>query len=422
MSPPDPGSSSQVPFIEQGRSGLLRRTLQAFHYRDFRRMWFGAFTSTTGTWMQTWAQAWLVLTLTNSPFYLGLTEFLSQVPVLLFSLIGGVLADRIDRRKLLLGSQYGQMTCAFLLAFLVYAGWIKVWHFLVLAFVVGTAQSFGGPAYQALVPGLVNRQDVPNAIALNSIQFNLARTVGPLLARFTLVYAGAAFCFLANGASFIAVIVSLYLIQATFAPPKTEESVVEGMREGFFFIKKQGALWQLSVLGFVSTFCGIPMWTLLPVFARDILDTGASGYSTMMSIAGAGAVSGALFYATVSRMERRGRFTLRVQLIFALLLAIFSLSRNLTLSYAVLFLAGICMISLFTSITSLVQLATVEEMRGRVMSIFMVSFRGGMPLGSLVVGYLASQWSPTLALLAHSALLGSIALGFLVSKSGVKEL
>ena len=385
-------------------------------------MWFGAFTSTTGTWMQTVAQSWLVLALTNSAFYLGLTQFLGELPFLLFTLIGGVFADRVDRRKMLLGSQYTQMTCAFLLAFLVFTGWIQVWHFLALAFVAGTGQSFGAPAYSALIPGLVDRKDVPNAIALNSIQFNLARAVGPVLAAFALTYGGSMFCFLANGISFTAVIVSLYLIQVTFAPPKTEESVLEGMRMGFRFLKKQGALWQLSVLGFASTFCGIPVWTLLPVFARDIFDKGAAGYSTMVSIAGAGAVCGALFYASVSQMKRRGRFTLQVQLIFALLVALFSLSRNLISSYLLLFLAGICMIALFASITSLVQLATVEEMRGRVMSIFMLSFRGGMPLGGLVAGYLASQFSPTLALLVHSALLGSIALGFLFSKSGVKEL
>ena len=295
MNHSDPGSSSQVSSIAQGPSGFIRRTLQAFHYKDFRLMWFGAFTSTTGTWMQTVAQSWLVLALTNSAFYLGLTQFLGELPFLLFTLIGGVFADRVDRRKMLLGSQYTQMTCAFLLAFLVFTGWIQVWHFLALAFVAGTGQSFGAPAYSALIPGLVDRKDVPNAIALNSIQFNLARAVGPVLAAFALTYGGSMFCFLANGISFTAVIVSLYLIQVTFAPPKTEESVLEGMRMGFRFLKKQGALWQLSVLGFASTFCGIPVWTLLPVFARDIFDKGAAGYSTMVSIAGAGAVCGALF-------------------------------------------------------------------------------------------------------------------------------
>ena len=421
MAAPEPVPSKAPPRIVPP-SRVLTRTFQAFWYRDFRRMWLGAFTSTTGTWMQTVAQSWVVLDLTNSPFYLGLTAFLSQLPILLFSLLAGVFADRIDRRKLLLASQYVQMHSAFVAAALIYFGWIQVWHLLVLAFVVGTAQSFGGPAYQALVPGLVHRKDVPNAIALNSIRFNLAGSVGPLLGGWTLASIGAALCFLLNGASFTAVIVSLYLIQATFIPPKATDSVIGGMRKGFSFVKKQEGLMQLSVLAFVSTFCGIPLLTLLPVFAKNIFETGVTGYSTMMSIWFAGAVVGGLLYAALSQMENRGRLTLYAQLVFALLLAAFGLSKNIALSYGVLFLMGISLIALFSSITSLVQLITTEEMRGRVMSIFMVAFRGGMPLGSLAAGYLASQFSPSFAVLSHSALLGSVALGFLLSRSRVKKL
>ena len=172
-------------------------------------MWSGAFTSTTGTWMQNVAQSWLVLEMTGSAFYLGLIAFLGDLPILMFSLIGGVVADRIDRRKLLLGSQYTQMTSAFILTALVLFHRVQVWHMLLLVFVSGTGQSFGGPAYQALIPGLVKREDVPNAIALNSIQFNLARVIGPLLAGVALAAVGAAACFALNGVSFIAVIISL---------------------------------------------------------------------------------------------------------------------------------------------------------------------------------------------------------------------
>ncbi len=226
---------------------LFSHTFQAFRHRDFRLMWFGAFTSTTGTWMQLIAQSWLILTLTGSAFYLGLTEFLGQLPILLFSLVAGVLADRVERRKLLLASQYIQMTCAFILTMLLLSGWIAIWHFLLLVVVTGTAQSFGGPAYQALIPGLVRGKEVPNAVALNSIQFNLARVFGPLLA-------GAAFCFAINGFSFIAVIISLYLIQATFKPEKTSKSVLKGSREGLTFVKNQEALW-LPFNHTTSRFC-----------------------------------------------------------------------------------------------------------------------------------------------------------------------
>ncbi len=410
------------PTLATKPAGVFWRTFQALRYRDFRLMWAGAFLSTSGTWMQKVAEAWLVLEMTGSAFYLGLIAFLGDLPILLFSLIGGVVADRIDRRKLLLASQYIQMSCAFILTALVLLGWLRVWHMLALVFVVGTGQSFGGPAYMALIPGLVKREDVPNAIALNSIQFNLARTFGPLLAGITLAAAGAAFCFALNGLSFLAVIVSLYMIRATFTPPKTEESVLTGMRNGFSFVRSRGSLWHLSVLGFVSTFCGIPLMTLLPVFARDIFGMGAAGYSSMMATSGAGAITGALLYAGMSHRLAHGRLTLRVQIAFAVLLATFALSRNLALTYAALFLGGVCLITLFASITSLVQMATTEEMRGRVMSIFMLAFRGGMPLGSLAIGFLATRIGPTWALVAGSVVLGSTGIGFLLSSSGIKKL
>ncbi|MDA2933755.1 MFS transporter [Acidobacteria bacterium AH-259-D05] len=401
---------------------FFSRTFSAFRYRDYRLMWFGAFTSTTGTWMQQVAEAWVVLSLTGSAFYLGLTSFLGQLPIILFTLVGGVIADRLDRRKLLLGSQYVQMATALILTLLIFYEWIQIWHFLVLVFVVGTAQAFGGPAYQALIPSLVKKEDLPNAIALNSIQFNLARVFGPVLAGTVLALVGPALCFGLNGLSFGAVIISLYLIRARFKPPKTDESVLQGMRKGLSFVTSQGAIWQLSTLGFIVTFCGIPVMTLLPVFARDIFHTGATGYSTMMTTSGIGSVTGALLYASLGKIKGRGMLALRVQLVMALVIATFALSRNLVLSYVALFLGGVCLMTLIASISSLVQLAITEEMRGRVMSVFMLAFRGGMPLGSLAAGALASQFSPTLALLIMSSLLAVSGLAFLAARSPIREL
>lgn len=401
---------------------FLKRTFGVFGYRDFRIVWTGAFTSTTGSWMQNVALSWVVYSMTGSTVYLGLIGFLGDLPILLFSLVGGVVADRIDRRRMLLSSQYIQMICAFVLTALVVTQQVQIWHMLVLVFVAGVGQSFGGPAYQALIPGLVKREDVSKAIALNSIQFNLARVVGPQLAAVAMTAVGVALCFFLNGVSFLAVIIGLYMIQATFVPTKTEDSVMEGMRDGFRYVKSQGALGQLTVLGFVSTFCGIPLMTLLPVFAKDIFQIGEGGYARMMSVSGAGAIVGALLYAGMHHRFRHGMLALRVQLAFALLLGTFALSRNLWLSYAALFLGGLCLITLFASITSLVQLGTTEEMRGRVMSIFMLAFRGGMPLGNLVTGYLAFQLSPSTALLIGSILLAATATAFLASGSGIKKL
>jgi predicted MFS family arabinose efflux permease len=425
MSEPErvlPGASpGEPPSLPSQGTSLLGRTFSAFRYRNFRILWLGAFTSTTGTWMQIVAESWLVLSLTGSAFYLGLTGFLGELPVVLFSLIGGVVADRAERRRLLLGSQYVQMAAAFILTFLVWFDFIQVWHLLLFVFITGTARSFGGPAYQALIPGLVPRAHLHNAIALNSIQFNLARMMGPLIAGAALASVGAALCFGLNGVSFLAVIVSLHLIRVSFVPPQSKESLWVDMRRGLAFVRNRRDLWQLSILGFVSAFCGIPLFTLLPVFARDIFQMGPTGYSTMMAVSGAGAVAGALLYAGFAHAGR-GRQTLYMQLLFALFLSIFAVSRNLMLSYLVLFLGGICLISLFASITSLVQLATSDSMRGRVISIFMLAFRGGMPLGNLFAGYAASQYSAPTSILILGVLAGLVAISFLFSRSPVNDL
>jgi len=372
--------------------------------------------------MQMVAQSWVVLELTGSAFYLGLLGFLGQLPMILFTLIGGVFADRVDRRRMLLLSQFVQMGVATILTLLVYFNFIRIEHFLILVFVAGSAQAFGGPAYQALVPTLVRREDVSNAVALNSIQFNLARIVGPVIAGAAFASLGAVFCFGLNAASFLAVIVSLLLIKASFIPKKSNETVVVQIKEGFRYIRGKGSLWQLTILGFVSTFCGVPLLTLLPVFAKQEFGLEATGYSYMMAVSGAGSITGALLYAGSSKLRRQGLLTLVAQIVFAVLLAAFSFSRNLVLSCVILVFTGICLIYLFASITSLVQMATDEEMRGRMMSIFMLAFRGGMPLGDLTAGFIASRFSPSVALFGFSIVLATVASGFLLSRSGVKQL
>jgi predicted MFS family arabinose efflux permease len=229
-------------------------------------------------------------------------------------------------------------------------------------------------------------------------------------------------CFFLNGLSFLAVIVSLYLIKATFLPAKTTESVAAGIKSGFSFVRERGALWQLTVLGFVSTFCGIPLLTQLPVIASKTFGLNAKGYSYMLATSGVGSIIGALIYAGLSQQKRQGMLALRVQLMFAVLLGVFSWSKYLPLSYFCLFFGGMCLITLFACVTSLVQMVVTEEMRGRVMSIFMLAFRGGMPLGNLASGWFAYHFSPARALFVLSCVLAATALGFLVSSSGIKEL
>jgi predicted MFS family arabinose efflux permease len=351
-------------------------------------MWAGACTSSIGTWMQKVAQSWLVLQISGSPFLLGLDAFLGEIPIFLFSLLGGVIADRVDRRRILLASQVVQMSCAFFLTGLILTHVVQVWHILTLSFVVGFAQAFGGPAYQALVPSLVEPEDLPNAIALNSIQFNLARIVGPVLGGLALTGLGAAWCFALNGVSFIAVIISLLLLEVRFVPKWSSESWIASIGQGIGFIRCRESMVALIVLAFLSTALAVPLITFLPVFARDVYHGGPSTFTTLLSISGAGSVVGALIVAGLGNSRHKGRIMLVMLGVLGMLISGFALSRWLPLSMVLVFFAGASTIAVFAMLSSLVQLITTHEMRGRVMSVYNVAFRGGMPFGSLFTGWL----------------------------------
>ena len=401
---------------------MLRRVFKAFQYRNYRLLWIGSCTSSIGTWMQKVAQSWLVLAMSNSPFLLGLDSFLGDIPILLFSLIGGVVADRVDRRRLLIFSQVIQLSSAFLLAFLYSIGVVKVWHILSLSFVSGTAQAFGGPAYQALYPVLVDPEDLPNAIALQSIQFNMARVIGPALGGVAFTYLGYAWCFSLNGLSFIAVIISLALLRIKFIPEKSGVSVLTSMKQGFGFIRNQGAMVALIVLAFCMTLLGIPILTFLPVFAKDVLHGNAFTFTMMLSVSGAGAVSGSLIVAWLGNIGNKGRVALIMLTCLGALIAAFALSTSVALSCVLLFLAGIALIAVFTLIQSLVQLITGNEMRGRVMSVYNVAFRGGMPIGSLLTGWLVPRYTAPVVLAVNGTLLFLLGLYFLTVQRRVAEL
>jgi MFS family permease len=414
----DPSSAGPEPASLGGR--VFRRLAAAFTYRDFRVLWIGACTSSIGTWMQSVAQNWLVLTLTGSAFYLGLDAFLQQLPIMLFTLIGGVVADRRDRRRTLLASQYIQMAAAFTLALLVYLDRVHVWHILALSFTTGCAQAFGGPAYQSLIPSLVHKRDLPNAIALNSIQFNLARVIGPLLAGAALAVFGMVACFSLNGLSFLVVIIALLSLHVRHVPPLTRDSMMTELKGGFSYVRSEPAVQALIVLAAATTFLGYPLLTLLPVFTQNIFNQGVGQYSRFMAFSGAGAVCGALLVAWLGRFSRMGLAALLVQVAYSVLIIAFAASRMLWLSYLLLFLCGAAMMIVFSTITSLVQLRAPNQMRGRVMSIYMVAFRGGMPLGSLASGYLASQFSAPTVLSVNGTLLLIVAAYFLIRDRGVK--
>ncbi len=400
----------------------VQRITTAFTYRDFRVIWSGACLSSIGTWMQKVAQSWLVLTLTGSPFYLGLDAFLGELPILLFTLIGGVVADRVDRRRVLLISQFVQMSSALALAALVYAQAVHIGHVLALSFMTGTAQAFGGPAYQSLLPSLVRKDDVPNAIALNSIQFNLARMVGPVLAGVALAEFGSAACFGLNAISFLFVIVALLSMRIMFVAPPIRRSLLTELRGGLTYVRRERALLILTGLAFGGAMLGSPVTTLMPVFAQQVFHAGVEGYSWMMAFSGAGAVVGGMLVAWLGRFPRMDRVALGVQMSLGVLLVAFASSRVLWLSYVLIFLTSIVLMMGFSLLMSLVQLAAPDELRGRVVSIYMMAFRGGMPLGSLMAGYVANLTSAPITLSITGALLTVLVVGVAVKGRALRAL
>ena len=401
---------------------VVRRALAAFRYRDFRILWFGAFTSTVGNWMQQVAQAWLIFELTHSSFYLGLDYFFGQLPILLLTLIGGVVADRYDRRHVLLGSQLVQMATAFTLTAIILLDAVRVEYILMLSLAAGIGQAFGGPAYQALIPSLVEKKDLPNAIALNSIQFNLARVFGPLLAGATLAAWGSAACFGLNGLSFLVVIVALLAMEHKHLKPTDPKPMMQELKGGLRYAKGQPAILALTVLAALTTYLGLPLLTFLPVFARDIFHGDVNRFTHMMAFSGAGAVCGALITAWLGKFRHMGLAVLITQTIFGALLTMFALTRIGWLSNLLLFGTGATLLMTFSMTASLVQLIVPDNLRGRVMSIYMVAFRGGMPLGSLAAGYLASRSSAPLVLAVNGVLIMCVAGYFLVRSHGVREL
>lgn len=374
--------------------------------------------------MQIMAQAWLVYNISHhDAFLLGLDAFLGNIPVFLFSLLGGAMADRFDRRHVLLGSQYVQMADATLLTVLVFTHTIQVWHVLTLSFISGLAQAFGGPAYQALIPTLVNKEDMPNAIALNSIQFNVARILGPTLGGIAMADFGDAWCFGLNALSFLAPIISLNMITTRFSPVKTGESILASIKDGIRYVRRQEGMESLMVLAFCMTALGIPMLTFLPVFVRDIFHGSSMVYTFFLVCSGLGSIVGSLSVAAMGNSKRKGLIALCMLMCLGAGISGFALSTSLAVSGLMLFLSGASLISVFATVSSLVQVIISNEMRGRVMSVYNVAFRGGMPLGNLVIGWVVQHLCPApVALAVNGVLLMGLALYFLFSHRRIATL
>ncbi len=400
----------------------VSRTFKAFQYRDFRLMWIGACTSSIGTWMQIVAQGWLIYRLSHSVFLLGLDQFLGGLPIFLLSLLGGVIADRVERRRILLASQYIQLFSAGTLTVLVATGAVHVWHILCLSLVSGFAQAFGGPAYQALIPTLVDREDMPNAIALNSIQFNVALAVGPALGGLTLARFGESWCFGLNTVSFLAPVIALTMITSRFMPQKTTDSMLSSFKQGISFVRQQGSMEALILLAFCMTALAMPLRTFFPVFVKDIFHRGPETYGWLTSFMGIGSICGSLVIATLGNFRHKGRFAVLGLICLGAAISGFALSHSLALSYGIVVIVGFSMMAVFATVTSLVQLITTDAMRGRVMSVYNVAFRGGMPIGNLVSGWLVPPFTAPQVVAVNGLLLVLLASYFMVTRARVTSL
>ncbi|MGE0865506.1 MAG: MFS transporter [Vicinamibacterales bacterium] len=401
------------------------RIAVALTHRNFRLLWLGALTSSIGTWMQKIAQAWLIVTMTGSAsaFYIGLDAFVGEAPILLFTLIGGVVADRRDRRHMMLMSQMVQMVVAFVLAALVFTETVQIWMVLTLSFITGLAQAFGGPAYQSLVPTLVPKDHLPNAVALNSIQFNLARVIGPIVAGTALAAFGMVACFGLNGVSFLFVIAAILALRNIHVPPAATSNMLEQMKDGLRYVRHSRNLLSVTALGFIGAFLGLPLLTFLPVITKDVFQQDVAFYSWLMTCSGAGAVTGALVVAWIGKHRHIGRLLLVFLGLFGVAMAAFSLSRTPLLSAGILFLAGGLLVMCFSLTTSLAQLLAPAELRGRVVSIYMVAFRGGSPLGGLAAGWLVTQvGSAPMVLMVNGLVLATVATFFLIKGHGLKDI
>lgn len=389
----------------------------ALAYRNFRLLWMGALTSSIGTWMQKVAEAWLIVTITESrsAFYLGVDSFLGELPLLLFSMIGGVIADRHDRRSIILASQTIQMLIALLLATLVATKRIHVTHVLILSFIAGCARAFGGPAYQSLLPVLVGREHVPNAIALNSVQFNLAQVIGPFAAGVALSTLGMVACFGLNGISFLFVIGAMLALRDVPASSMVVESMGSEFRNGLRFVRGSRSLVSVIAVGFFSAFLGVPLLTFLPVITRSVFHRDVVFYTQLLTFSGAGAVLGALMIAWLGQSRHMGRVLLILLAPFGMVIAGFGLSRRACVSVLLLFTGASLFVMCSSLATSLAQLLAPPKMRGRVVSFFLVAFLGGSSLGNLASGWMMTQvGSAPVVLAVDGTALTLVALNFLI--------
>jgi MFS family permease len=411
----------------RARTGMFR----AFSHRNFRLFWMGAFLSNVGTWMQAVAQGWLVLQLTNSAFWLGLDAFMATAPAFVLTLLGGVFADLVDRRRLLIYTQVVAGLAALGLAVLVSTGLVNRWIVLGFSFVTGCCMALASPSYLAMTYDLVGREDLANAVALNSTQFQLSRVVGPALAGFGFRLFGLAGCFYVNGLSFIAVVVSLGMVRlepglATSGAPahsvSDRRALWRDLLEGFHYVRNRPRVFSLLMISAVNSLFGAPYFALIPIYARDIFHLGATGLAWLMGMAGAGAFCGAAFLTILGDFRRKGWLVLGGSVAFGMSVIAFALSTRLTLSYLFLFALGFAIVTSVAAANTALQKLVTDQMRGRVMSMFILSFMGTMPIGNILAGSASHRFGVPHTLAAGGLVIVIFAITMMIFNKRLRDL
>jgi MFS family permease len=398
----------------EASTSKLPAALRALRHRNYQLFFFGQLISLTGTWMQSVAQSWLIYRMTGSAVLLGLVGFASQIPVFLLAPVGGAVADRYRRHRILVTTQTIAMLLAFVLAFLTLSGRIEEWHIFALASLLGITNAFDIPARQAFVADMVGREDLLNAIALNSSMVNGARVVGPAVAGILVAAVGEGWCFFANAVSYVAVIASLLMMKlASARRAPAGVSALASIAEGFRFVTHKAPVRALLLLLGLISLMGMPYAVLMPIFADQILHGGASGLGLLMGASGVGALAGALSLAARNGLRGLGRWVAFSSAGFGASVILFSLSRSFWLSAALLLPVGFSMMIEMASSNTLIQAMVPDALRGRVMAVYSMMFMGMAPIGALLAGALAQRLGApnTVALGGAVCILGSLVFG-----------
>jgi len=386
-------------------------TFTSLKYPNYRLWFIGQLVSLVGTWAQSAALGYLIYQLTKSPAYLGYVSFASGLPTWIFTLYAGAIADRVPRRTLMVITQSAMMVVAFVLAILTFSNLIQWWHILILAFLMGICNAFDAPARQAFVLEMVEREDMTNAIALNSTMFNLAFVVGPALGGLIYAWVGPGWCFTINCISFLAVIIALLLMKLKpFIPVRTDRSALGDVKEGLKYVANHPSVRMLISNLFIITLFGLGIATLIPAWAVEVLGGGAATNGFLMAARGLGSLIGALMIASLGHIRFHGKIWTINSLLLPIAMIIFAFMRWLIPSLLAMAAMGFTFMMIVNLSNAMVQIRIADEMRGRVMGVFTFFFFGAMPLGSLISGWAADSIGEPLTVIISAVILMVFAL------------